>query len=104
MILKETNMNVIKIRVNKKLVAKKDGLDFAVWQIFTNVNKINLLNIKDDRVKNSQVRIYLHGSKTESQLLKLSKEYGLSKSEISRRCLKWLENQTSYYKKYPNNK
>ena len=80
----------MRVRLNKKLTKKKDGIDMAL--IYVRAKNIDLREFEDTRIKNSLARINFATS-SEKHVSDLAEEYQFSKSETVRRCLKWLETQ-----------
>jgi hypothetical protein len=84
----------MKVRINQDLASVKNGIDFAIFSIYT--NNLNLLNL-DEKIKtNYQTRIYFTKDDTLGFVNELAKDFNLSKTEVVRRALKWLKKQKNY--------
>ena len=70
----------MRVRINKKLAVKKDGIDMAVF--YAKAGTIDLDETKDARIKNSHVRIKLVGKLSNEHINELSDRYRISKSEV----------------------
>lgn len=95
----------ISVRLQKKLVEYKNGIDYALWYFFVknklSVNLNKLEKISKQKLSNG-VNIKFCNKHSELYLNELVKEHKKTKSEIIRFCLFWLMD-TLGKDKYPVN-
>lgn len=92
----------MRIRINKIIKAKTNGIDWAIFAAY--VRAYDLSNVVDDglekQVMTKNIEFSFIDSESKNRLKKLSNDFNISKSEIIRRCFKWIETQPNYPKNF----
>jgi len=87
------------IRSPKELLKHADGIDFAIWRFYVDIDLPTNDDFNQDQDLSSTINIPLSNTSLD-YLQQISNETQLRKSEIIRRCLFWLSKQATYPKHY----
>jgi hypothetical protein len=87
------------IRSPEGLLKHTDGIDFAIWRFYVDIDLPTNDEFNQDQDLSSGLNIPL-SDKSLDYLTQISQDTKLTKSEIIRRCLFWLSKQATYPKHY----
>lgn len=93
------NYSKLHIRLPKELLKHTDGIDFAIWRFYVDIDLPTNDAFNQDQDLNNGLKIPL-SNKSLDYLTQISQDTKLTKSEIIRRCLFWLSKQATYPKHY----
>lgn len=92
-------MHKLHVRSPKELLKHADGIDFAIWRFYVDIDLPTNDEFNQDHDLSNGLKIAV-SNKSLDYLNQISKESKLTKSEIIRRCLLWLSKQATYPKHY----
>jgi hypothetical protein len=92
-------MYKLNVRLPNGLFQYADGIDFAIWRFYVDIDLPTNDDFNQDQDLNSGLSIPL-SNKSLDYLNQISEDTKLTKSEIIRRCLFWLSKQATYPKHY----
>jgi hypothetical protein len=92
-------MYKLNVRLPNGLFKYADGIDFAIWRFYVDIDLPTNEEFNTDHDLNSVISISL-SDKSLDYLNQISEDTKLTKSEIIRRCLFWLSKQATYPKNF----
>ena len=92
-------MYKLSVRLPNGLFQHTDGIDFAIWRFYVDIDLPTNDAFNQDQDLSSTIKIPL-SDKSLDYLTQISEDTQLTKSEIIRRCLFWLSKQATYPKHY----
>ena len=92
-------MHRLHVRLPNGLFQYTDGIDFAIWRFYVDIDLPTNDEFNQDQDLSSGLNIPL-SNKSLDYLTQISADTKLTKSEIIRRCLFWLSKQATYPKHY----
>ena len=92
-------MHRLHVRLPNGLFQYTDGIDFAIWRFYVDIDLPTNDAFNPDQDLSSGLNIPL-SDKSLDYLTQISEDTKLTKSEIIRRCLFWLFKQATYPKHY----
>jgi hypothetical protein len=92
-------MYKLSVRLPNGLFKHTDGIDFAIWRFYVDIDLPTNDEFNQDQDLSSGLSIPL-SNKSLDYLTQISEDTKQTKSELIRRCLFWLSKQATYPKHY----